>query len=155
MTDPFNLQKQPEENHSHAQSAESFGSYSPDAAPPEHKQKHAGLGIASFIIGITSILAFITSMVVAASSIMNQITEDGNPALDAAALVDSADGALLVLSGLLMIGCLALAFIGLVLGIIGVCLKNRRKVFGILGVVFNGLLVMGTISIIGLGLVLQ
>ncbi|UVI31836.1 hypothetical protein [Paenibacillus spongiae] len=121
----------------------------PEPAMTEQPKKISGLGIASFIIGLVSIITFIVCMVVVTSSIMDYITEDGKPVIDAEAVSANVS---LILSGLFLLGSLGLSFIGLVLGIVGACMKDRRKAFAIVGIVLNGLLVVGTGGLFLLGI---
>ena len=48
-----------------------------------------------------------------------------------------------------------LSFIGLILGFISLFMNNRRKVFGIIGVILNGLLVFGFGALVVAGIIMQ
>ncbi|MFB9327469.1 hypothetical protein ACFFSY_16185 [Paenibacillus aurantiacus] len=117
----------------------------PEAPAPS---KQSGLGIASFIIGVASIAGVIVSIIIITSYIMNDLGLNGNMIeIDAAEL-----GPQLMLGGLLMLGSVLLALLGLILGIVGACMRNRRKAFAIVGIVLNGLLVVlvGALFLIGI-----
>lgn len=120
--------------------------FAPPEAPAPTKQ--SGLGIASFIIGVASIAGVIASIIMITSFIMNDLVGNGNT------IEISADDLSieLMLGGLLMLGSLLLALLGLILGIVGACMRNRRKAFAIVGIVLNGLLVVivGVLFLIGL-----
>ncbi|MFD0716431.1 hypothetical protein [Paenibacillus sp. GCM10027626] len=125
-----------------------YPGYPADSVPA----KQSGLGIASFVLGIVSILAFVICLLVATSSIMDYISDDSKVILD---VEDVSANVTLILSVLMMFGSLGLSFIGLILGIIGACMKNRRKAFAIVGIVLNALLVVGTGALMLLGAVSQ
>ncbi|MCQ6558603.1 hypothetical protein [Paenibacillus mendelii] len=130
------------------------GGFSPVQEPmiSEQPVKTSGLGIASFIIGLVSIITFIICIVVVTSSIMDYITEDGKIIQDVEQISSNVS---LLLSGLFLIGSLGLSFVGLVLGIIGACMRDRRKAFAIVGIVLNGLLVVGTVGLFLVGIIFQ
>jgi len=135
-------------------SSNSPGGFSPIPEPviTEQPVKTSGLGIASFIIGLVSIITFIICIVVVTSSIMDYITEDGKLIQDVDQISSNVS---LLLSGLFLLGSLGLSFIGLILGIIGACMKDRRKAFAIVGIVLNGLLVVGTVGLFLVGILFQ
>jgi hypothetical protein len=56
------------------------------------------------------------------------------------------------LLGLGLIACGLLAFVGVVLGLVGLVLPGRKRVLSILGMVFNGLVVLGFVGLIVIGL---
>ncbi|TYP71214.1 hypothetical protein [Paenibacillus methanolicus] len=126
--------------------------YPPFAPPDPHDapapQKQSGLGIASFIIGIASIAGVIASIFIITSFIMNDLGLNGNMIeIDAENM-----GIELLLGGLIMMGSVLLALLGLILGIIGACMRSRRKAFAIVGIVLNALLVVlvGALFLIGI-----
>jgi hypothetical protein len=107
-------------------------------APPS--PKHSGFGIASFAISLISGIAIFAMIAVAtyfAAGNPEQFGEDSAPA---------------VLVGLGIMAGMALALIGLGLGIAGLAQPNRIKLFAILGLVFNAIVFVGVCGIIGLGL---
>jgi hypothetical protein len=124
-------------------------------APDEPVLKQSGLGIASFIIGLLCITGLIISMLTMVSSLTDFITADGT-ALDQKQLENLImENASLVIAVLLFIGSLGVGLIGLILGIIGCSLRNRRKVFAIIGTVLNGLVIVGFVGLILFGAAMQ
>ncbi|PZD94283.1 hypothetical protein DNH61_17880 [Paenibacillus sambharensis] len=99
--------------------------------------KHSGLGIASFVIGIVSIIGIIAVIFLVAASISTYLLPNNTiaPGFETDPVV--------IISSLSILAVLFLSFVGLVLGIIGLVIKRRRKVFSIIGVVLNGLLLLG------------
>jgi hypothetical protein len=97
---------------------------------------HSGVGIASFVIAC---VAFITSMITTMSCAAN---------LDADLDVNSIPEII----GLLFMFCIGLMLIGVSLGIIGVVQSKRKKLFAILGLIFNSIMVLPIIVLIILGL---
>jgi hypothetical protein len=108
------------------------------SAPPS--PKHSGLGIASFALSLVmglSLFAMIGFATYMAAQNPEQFDEESPAA---------------IVLGLGIMGALGLAVIGLGLGIAGVAQSDRNKLFAILGLVFNGLVVLGVCGILGLGL---
>ncbi|XEC96415.1 hypothetical protein AB6A23_07685 [Paenibacillus tarimensis] len=126
-------------------------------AEPESGQevplKQSGLGVASFIIGIVSIIAVIGCAIAATAGISEFISANG--ALEIEDPESLQMNSAIIISGLLILVSLGLSFIGFILGVIGLFMKRRRKVFGIIGVILNGLLVFGFGALIVAGIALQ
>ncbi|WP_219835973.1 hypothetical protein [Paenibacillus sp. R14(2021)] len=124
----------------------------------EPKKTHTKLGITAFILGLVSIIVFIIAIVVATSFIMNHIPSDGNSNSFRLQLEDEWNDTAaimpILIAGVLMIGSCAVSITGLILGIIGICSRNKRKTFSILGIVLNALLPIGFIGLLILGLAL-
>jgi hypothetical protein len=124
-------------------------------APDELVVKQSGLGIASFIIGLLCIAGLIISMLTMVSSLTDFITADG-AALDQKQLETRImENSTLILSVLLFLGSLGIGLVGLILGIIGCSLSNRRKVFAIIGTVLNGLVIVGFVGLLLFGAAMQ
>ncbi|WP_036718433.1 hypothetical protein, partial [Paenibacillus harenae] len=125
--------------------------------------KQSGLGIASFVLALLSVVLIIVSIVFGtmfADQIVNSDLALADPSDPAAfqQTFEELGGDVLVpimIAGLSIIAAIGISFIGLILGIIGLFSKNRRKVFGIIGVVLNGLLVVGAILLIVIGLAIS
>ena len=96
--------------------------------------KHSGLGIASFIVSLAMGVYFI--LVVFVAAVIATVTPGDMPDTSPAAVII---GLFAVLG---LIGCVA----GIGLGIAGMCQKNRKKVFSILGLIINGLIVLGVLA---------
>lgn len=108
--------------------------------PPPIAVKHSGLGIASFIMGILVIIGVCITFGVAGGS-ANVST------------MDTSYDSLMTGIGLLACGTIAVALVGLVLGIIAVVQKNTKKVFGIIGLVLNALVFLGLCGVIAIGMI--
>ncbi|MDQ0191864.1 hypothetical protein [Paenibacillus wynnii] len=96
--------------------------------------KHSGPGIASFVISLVSLLGYLVSFVIAATmatSILNEFGELSN---------DSSQAFMFL--GVAVLGLAALNVIGVVTGIIGISLRNRRKVFGVIGTIINAIIIL-------------
>ena len=107
--------------------------------PPPIKTKHSGMGIASLVIGILVIILLCFTFTLA-------MAQGGNPNMS----INS--DSLLTFIGLLTCGTIMLSLVGVGLGIAAIIQKNVKKVFGIIGLVLNGvsLLGLGGITILGL-----
>ncbi|MCI3925186.1 hypothetical protein MO973_33745 [Paenibacillus sp. TRM 82003] len=113
----------------------------------DQTRKHSRIGIASFILAVVSIVGIIGS-VVAASTMATSLAVDPAavapgelPEIDEGAL-----GGLLAVAGLMFLFLLS-ALVGGVLGIVGLFQKERLKLFSILGLTFNALLVFAFLLI--------
>ena len=104
------------------------------------KQKHSGLGIASFITSIAS--GFFIFMLIVIAGVIEVSTPGGMDEESASA----------VIIGLTLFVFLGVSLVALGLGIGGVCQKDRRKIFALLGIVFSVLTLVGTIFIVILGI---
>jgi len=104
------------------------------------KQKHSGLGIASFILSIAS--AVLIFLLIAIAGIMEASSPTGMDEESAAA----------VMVGLFLFIFLGATLVALGLGIGGLFQKERQKIFAILGVVFSVVTLLGTVLLIMIGL---
>jgi hypothetical protein len=111
----------------------------PASAPIAIERKHSGLGISSFVISLGAGFAMFVLFCVA--GFMETTTPGG---------IDEKSGVAVVL-GLVIFAVIAVHLLGLGLAIGGLTQKDRKKVFSILGLVFNGLIIVGTIGLIVLG----
>ena len=102
--------------------------------------KHSGLGIASFIISILSGIMF--CLVVGGAALL-QVSTSG--AIRSNATVMSILGLLIIV---LFLACL----VALGLGISALFQKNRKKIFGILGVIFSIAVIISWIALETIGL---
>lgn len=118
--------------------AAAFGEYRSDL-------KHSGPGIASFIIAMVSIIGYVIAFAVAGSML--------GPLIDEAGGLTAGTGGAFLMLGLSVLALGALNVIGTIVGIIGLAIRRRRKVFGIIGTIINGLIVLGFVLIMGIALV--
>jgi len=107
------------------------------------KQKHSGLGIASFITSVVSGILIFVMIVVA--GVMETTTPGG--------IDENSAGAVMV--GLFLFAFLGGSLVALGLGIGALMQKDRKKVFAILGTVFSTVSLLGTIFILMLGLAME
>jgi len=98
------------------------------------EQKHSGIGIASFITSI--VVGILIFFVIVVSGVM---------------AVSMPSEGLFVVVGLFVIALLIADIVALGLGIGGLCQKDRKKIFAILGTVFSSITVVGTIFLTILG----
>lgn len=138
--------------------------------PPVDKTQfpHSKLGIASFIISMLAIIGIIITIILGAAVVSDIVSDEQlmnelkfyseNPeAYVNNELMESKLGeAMMSIIGafVVTIGSIVLSFIGVILGIIALSSKNKKKTFGLLGVIFNGLVLVGTVGLFILGLVL-
>lgn len=116
--------------------------------------KHSGLGIASFVLAIISILAFLLSIIMIFAAASN-VAHLSPTEIESELMAGGGEEFAAVLGGgLLIMLAIGISIIGLILGIIGLVIKNRKKIFGILGVVLNGLIVLGIVFLMVIGLAL-
>ncbi|WP_128101133.1 hypothetical protein [Paenibacillus sp. DCT19] len=59
-----------------------------------------------------------------------------------------------VLASLSILVCLILNLAGLIVGVIGLVLKNRKKIFAIIGTILNGILILAFAGLIVAGMFL-
>lgn len=107
--------------------------------PPDIPLRHSGFGIASFVLAVVSGTGeFVT--VLAAGLI--EATAPG---------CMKPDAPVAILIGLLILGAAGLNVLGLILGIVGACQADRRRLFAGLGLACNGLLILGIAAMIIIG----
>ncbi|MEK3883063.1 hypothetical protein [Paenibacillus sp. PL2-23] len=125
-----------------------------ESVPPA-KLKHSGPGIASFIIALLAVLALVIGVILSVVAVANSTDFIGaTPEEIEEQLLSGGggDAASLIGAGLLMMLSIGIAIIGLILAIIGVVMKNRKKVFAIIGLILNGLMVLSVIVLMAIGL---
>lgn len=139
--------------------------------PAEYEQptKHSGLGIASFVIGVIAVLLVIIGIAVAASTASNLTndqalldellnlsentqnqTELGEQILENeefSSIIYTFIGA-----AVLLFGAVGLSLLGGIFGLISVFAKNKRKVFGVIGLVLNLIIFVGAIGFFFVGI---
>lgn len=103
------------------------------------EQKQSGLGIASFVLSIVSTLLLFVLFIVA--GIMEISTPGG---------IDE-DSPQTIALGLTIILCVIGEMVAIGLGIAAVCQSDRKKVLGILGLVFSSTAALMTLLLIALG----
>ncbi|GGF73415.1 hypothetical protein GCM10010912_18290 [Paenibacillus albidus] len=128
-----------------AQQAESppdpAGGFSPlytEAPSPYQEEryglKHSGPGITSFTISLVTLVGYIITFMIAGSMAGAIMNETDN-------LTVRTSESIMTL-GMAVLGLIALNVIGVIVGIIGISLRGRRKIFGILGTILNGVIIL-------------
>lgn len=107
------------------------------------KEKHSGLGIASFVVSMICGLAILALIVVA--GLVEATTPGG---MDAEPVIAMVVGLAFIL---FMLG----ALVALILGIVALFQKERKKVFAIIGTVFSALALVGTFALMMIGLAME
>ncbi len=119
---------------------------SQDTQPPAWPApviKHSGLGIASLILAIVSGLSIFAVLILAG------VLQASTPGI-----MDE-ESPVVMMIGFAVIGSAGLGLIGLGLGIAGLLQSNRQKVAPVLGLILNGLVVLGFCGIMAVGLAAQ
>ncbi|WP_169085395.1 hypothetical protein [Paenibacillus sp. PL91] len=133
--------------------------FSNEPSPYEGPKKHSGLGIASLIIGLISVVLLIIA-IVSGSSFADQIGNNNlpDPSADTAAFQASIEelGQEVLASMVIAIFCIfgagLISLVGLILAIIGAFSSKRRKVFSVVGIVLNVLVFVGGIGLFFAGI---
>lgn len=115
-----------------------YPEYVDEGVPPS--APHSGLGIASFIIALVTGTLLVIAMVFA-----------GIMAAAAGGDVDDEAPAMIAVGCFIILGVLA-HLLGLGLGIAGLVQRDRRRVFAALGMVLNGVAVLGVLALMAIGL---
>lgn len=125
-----------------------------DAEVVGREDRHSRMGIASFVIGILSILGIILFFVLVSSVASSAIGSDPQNFDPNSLSPDSPLATTLFFLSLLFLGSILITVVGLGLGISGLIQRRRKKLFAALGTALNGLIVLGFVSLIVLGAVL-
>jgi len=110
------------------------------APPPRIEPKHSGLGIASFALSIFSGVMLFVMIVIA--GVMEQSTPGG--------MDENAPEVMLLGFGILGFGFCS--FVAFILGIAGLFQSNTKKILAVLGLLFSGMVMLGTLGLVVLGL---
>ncbi len=101
--------------------------------------KHSGLGIASFVVSL--LMGASEFLLIMVAGILETATPGG--------LNEESLAAIFI--GLLVIAGLFANLAGVGLGIAGLVQRDRKKVFSTLGVVFNGMIILGLVLLLIIG----
>jgi hypothetical protein len=122
----------------------------------EPRKKHSGLGIASFIIAILAIIATVilfTSLsgILTENDILTNVDFEDQAAAEQYLqdVFQSNPELLAIFMGFIVV--FVMTVIGGILGIIGLFVKDRKKIFPILGTIFNCLPVLILMILMSLG----
>ncbi len=99
--------------------------------PPGGPFSQSGLGVASLVISIIVGITMFATIVGATIMVADQVNQPMND-----------DDPRAIVLGLLILGGIGVALVGLVLGILGAMQPNTSPICAIIGIVFNGLILL-------------
>ncbi|MEK3734009.1 MULTISPECIES: hypothetical protein [Paenibacillus] len=105
-------------------------------APPEDR-KHSRLGIASFILSVITLVGYILLGAMGNTMIEPFITPDGTVLEPTQETLE----AMTTLAAIFMI-IIFINLVGLILGLAGAFTKQRKRVFGVVGSIINGVIML-------------
>jgi len=114
----------------------------PVSRPGQRELKHSGFGIASFVMAILIGSAEFILLIIA--GVMEAKTPGG---------MDE-DAPATIILGSLLIGGAVMSFVAVALAIAGLVQGGRSKIFPMLGLALNGMIIVGVIGIIIIGLLM-
>ncbi|MDO7908492.1 hypothetical protein Q5741_19000 [Paenibacillus sp. JX-17] len=118
----------------------------------EVKVKHAGPGIASFVLGLLSILAFAAFFLMFSSTLYQYANTYATTGLDPEELASNPG----FIGSLVLFAIYVLfAFAGVILGIVGCSMRHRRKVFAVTGLIINVIMLLLVVGLIIFGVIAQ
>ncbi|MDP5275118.1 hypothetical protein [Chengkuizengella axinellae] len=115
---------------------------------PNTVLKHSGLGIASFVIGITSIILAVVMIILLSVSVADLFMEGSPEPTEEEIMEFASSQSLFLVSGIVLVILFFSQVIGGIIGIISLFQKNRKKLFPILGTIFNLLPLLAAIGFI-------
>lgn len=119
--------------------------FAPAPLIPAETQKHSRLGIASFVIGLVSMIVFCLAIILAFGyGVSIASTTPSIQSLETSPTI--------LVFGFLMLISPFIALIGAVLAFVAVFQKDKKKLFGILGIVVNLLIVLAFCALLVIGL---
>src|SRR5207253_8753704 len=116
---------------------------SEQSSMPPLPRPHSAMGIASFIISVVTGFGMFAMFVIA--GIMQSTAPGG--------MDERSVGAIIL--GFCIIGLLAIDLVAAGLGIAGVCQKDRKKIFAVLGIVFSITTVVCAVVLMVIGLAMR
>lgn len=118
------------------------------------KKKHGKLGITSFILALLSGLVIVIGLVISTRAALSFGGDPNAIAANPESLPSDLLGPLMM-AGVVMVFGAGLSFVGFILGIIGLFMKNTKKLFAILGTILNGLPIVLVLFLMIIGLTMQ
>ena len=103
------------------------------------ERKNSVLGIISTAIGIVTGASIFTLFIVAGYL---EISTPGGV---------KEDSPILVVVGLVAIGMMLMLLIEIILGVVGIFQSNKKKIFSVLGLIINLMILLGTIAAVIIG----
>jgi hypothetical protein len=105
--------------------------------------KHSGPGIASFIISLVAFMGYLFATVLVSVAAANVL--GGPEELFEEYFIQQGSA---VVGVLLLLITIVLNLTSLILGIVGISMKNRKKVFAILGTIFSAIPILPVIFVV-------
>lgn len=118
------------------------------------RQGHSKLGISSVIIAVLATFVIVTLFIVA-GSVASTLFESQDPAaIDPQSLQSSPEATTLAIVGIGILGSFLLYLLGLILGVAGIFQGRKKRLFGILGAVLNGLVLLAVVLLFVIGTII-
>ena len=119
----------------------------------EERQGHTKMGIASVVISILATVVIVI-LIIIAISVATPLFEGQDPAaIDPQSIQNSPEAGSLALVVVGILGSFLLYFLGFGLGLAGMFQRRRKRLFGILGAILNGLVLLAAVLLFVVGLV--
>ncbi|MDQ3387718.1 MAG: hypothetical protein M3475_09015 [Actinomycetota bacterium] len=118
------------------------------------RQGHSKLGISSVIIAVLATFVIVILFIVA-GSVASTLFESQDPAaIDPQSLQSSPEATTLAIVGIGILGSFLLYLLGLILGVAGIFQGRKKRLFGILGAVLNGLVLLAVVLLFVIGTII-
>lgn len=118
------------------------------------RQGHSKLGISSVIIAVLATFVIVILFIVA-GSLASTLFESQDPAaIDPQSLQSSPEATTLAIVGIGILGSFLLYLLGLILGVAGIFQGRKKRLFGILGAVLNGLVLLAVVLLFVVGTII-
>lgn len=118
------------------------------------RQGHSKLGISSVIIAVLATFVIVILFIVA-GSVASTLFESQDPAaIDPQSLQSSPEATTLAIVGIGILGSFLLYLLGLILGVAGIFQGRKKRLFGILGAVLNGLVLLTVVLLFVIGTII-
>jgi hypothetical protein len=118
---------------------------------PASGQRHSRIGIAAFVLACVSSLSFCVALILSMGYGVAIAMNNPLAAQDPYAFINQSDPAFLI-AALLMCCAPFLSLVGLGLGIPAVIQKTEKRLFGVISLVLNGLIVFSYCALTLVGL---
>ncbi len=120
----------------------------------QRENKHSRMGIASFVISILATVLVVALFIIAAEIGTTAFGNVQDPqSIDPQSLQDSPALVGLAAVGLGMLASIAFYLLGLGLGVAGIIQRRRKRLFAVLGAVFNGIVLLLIVGLVAFGFV--
>lgn len=120
----------------------------------EERRGHTKMGIASVVISILATV-IVVILIIVAGSVANSLFEGQDPTtIDPQSLQNSPEASSLAVVGVGILGSFFLYLLGFGLGTAGIFQRRKKRLFGILGAVLNGLVLLAVVFLFVIGVVI-